>query len=68
MHQELAASPKSLDHYRFNIRTLLPYTYMQMRGCKLDLQKVAEMKAETWMKIQRQQQIVNHMTGSNFNV
>ena len=41
MDKMLGANPKSREHYHFNIRLLKPYLYMQLRGCKLDIPRIA---------------------------
>jgi hypothetical protein len=67
MDQALVGNPKSLQHYQFNIKLLKPYLYMQLRGCKLDLEAVATMRHTTWEYIRKQQGIVNEMVGSVMN-
>ncbi len=68
MEVQLAKHKPSYDHYRFNISLLRPYLYMQLRGCKLDLPRIAQKQSDTWSRIQSQQDIVNQMTGRVFNV
>lgn len=67
MDQAIVAQEKSNKHYRFNISLLKPYLYMQLRGCKLDLTKLAEMRHRTWEFIRHQQDIVNEMCGQVLN-
>lgn len=59
--------PPSQKHYRFNIKLLKPYLYMQLRGCRLDLPAVAEMRQTTWQYIRQQQEVVNQMTSRVIN-
>lgn len=68
MDVQLAKNQPSLDHYKFNISLLRPYLYMQLRGCKLDLELINRKRSECWARIQAQQDIVNQMTGRVFNV
>ena len=65
--EQQMTNPVSRKHYQFNVRLLKPYLYMQLRGCKLDMDKLTEMKANTWGYIQKQQAIVNEMTGTVLN-
>lgn len=68
MNKLLFRNEKSLAHYRFNIRVQKPYLYMQLRGCKLDREKLAFKRRTTWEKIVHQQSIVNEMSGQLLNV
>lgn len=43
----LAKYPPSLDHYHFNVACIPPVTYMMLRGCRLDHEKLALLKTET---------------------
>jgi hypothetical protein len=67
MDEALANNSRSRDHYNFNVRLLKPYLYMQLRGCKLDLPKVALMRHTTWEFIRGQQEVVNQMAGQVLN-
>lgn len=68
MTLQLAKHEPSLRHYRFNISLQKPYLYMELRGCKLDQEKLLAKKEKTWSLIQRQQAVVNEMTNRVFNV
>jgi uracil-DNA glycosylase family 4 len=65
---EALSHEPSKQHYRFNIRLLKPYLYIQLRGCKLDLALLAHKKSQCWSRIQHQQAIVNDMCGELLNV
>ncbi len=67
MDKALVTNKKSLEHYRFNINLIRPYTYMQLRGCKLDLEEIARQKVLCWDFIRQQQGVVNEMTGRVLN-
>ena len=60
--------PKSQEHYKFNLDIIKPYTYMQLRGCRIDEDRRMEHMKDTWSKIEHQQEMVNEMTGMTFNV
>jgi len=68
MDKALFKNQRSLDHYRFNIRVMKPYLFMQLRGCKIDRPKLAEKRRQGWDKIVHQQTIVNEMSGQVLNV
>lgn len=68
LNRGLAGNPRSAAHYHFNIRTLKPYLYMGLRGCKLDMELLSQRKQTCWGKIKEQQEIVNQMTGQYLNV
>lgn len=68
MDQFLVKTPPQVqNHYRFNIKLLKPYLYMQLRGCKIDVEKVAEMRQNVWGTIEHQQAIVNEMADGILN-
>lgn len=68
MDKVLMKNPRSYEHYKFNIRVMKPYLYMQLRGCKLDRELLAQKRRTTWEKIVSQQAIVNEMSGQVLNV
>jgi uracil-DNA glycosylase family 4 len=39
-------NPLQLDHYHFNISLIPAFTYMQLRGCRLDVARVAQHRLE----------------------
>lgn len=67
MDKMLSVNQRSREHYQFNIRLLKPYLYMQLRGCKLDIPRIAEMRAKVWEYIRTQQEVVNQMAGKVLN-
>ena len=67
MDKALVSNNASAKHYRFNIRLLKPYLYMQLRGCKLDLPAVATARHTAWEYIRQQQEVVNQMTSRVLN-
>lgn len=66
--KELQRTPKSAEHYKFNLAVLRPYTYMQLRGSKIDEEARMNHLSSTWSRIEHQQAVVNEMTGMVFNV
>jgi uracil-DNA glycosylase len=68
MDKALARNDRSMEHYRFNIRVMKPYLYMQLRGCKIDRELLAHKRSANWDKIVLQQSIVNEMSGQVLNV
>jgi uracil-DNA glycosylase family 4 len=68
MEKQLVKHKPSFDHYRFNVQIQRPYLYMELRGCKLNKKWWEEQRDRTWNKIVFQQEVVNMMSGREFNV
>lgn len=65
---QLAKQPTQYRHYRFNVSMLKPYTYLTLKGCRIDREKLAAHQERLVSEIMTQQQLVNDITGRNFNV
>lgn len=65
--KQLAKFENSSGHYNFNMQILRPYTYMQLRGCRIDEERRMHHLKTTWSRIQHQQAIIDEMAGGVFN-
>jgi uracil-DNA glycosylase len=68
--QELALQklPRSYEHYRFNVSILPAYSYLQLRGCKFNLEKAAQLRTETTNKLNELMFRIEQTLGRTFNV
>jgi len=63
----LKAHQPSYDHYRFNMKIVYPYTYMSVRGCRINPTEWKKQTAEVYSQIVDQQAKVNKIVGALFN-
>jgi hypothetical protein len=56
---ELSKTPRSLEHYRFNVSITSPITYLNLRGCRLDLERLAYHRQRESNELQDLQNKVN---------
>lgn len=49
--QQLQKTPRSYEHYRFNINLIPAYSYIMLRGCRLDTEKARSLESATQEEI-----------------
>ena len=67
MRPILQAHKPSYEHYRFNIKTVLPYLYMQVRGCRIDQRAWTDHFKQTFAAVTHEQAELNKQVGAALN-
>lgn len=65
---KLVTTPKSHEHYRFNINLIPAYNYIMLRGCRLDERKTVELRASVEQDISDLNSNLESELGREFNV
>lgn len=68
LQKRLAENPDAKKHYDFNIRVSRAYQYMGANGCRIDQDKLAQMKAETQQQITETYAKLTALAGKEINV
>lgn len=61
-------TPGSLAHYRFNINLIPATNYIMLRGCRLDLNRLGELRRTVGKEIEDLNLEISQSTGRDFNV
>lgn len=67
LEQLLKQNPESYKHYRFNVKLLYAYLYMQLKGCKIDVQLLNQRRYDQAVELQKDQQAFSEAVGFSFN-
>ena len=68
LQRRLKERPEALKHYNFNIRVSRAYQYMSVNGCRIDQDKLSQMKLETSSKITEETEKLEALVGHPINV
>lgn len=73
----LQKNPRQYEHYRFNISLIPPVAYLNIRGCRFDVNRAAEHAKETISRLEAYQELLHYQLaqqglldrfGGEFNV
>lgn len=65
---KLSGSPKSFDHYRFNINLIPPLNYIMLRGCRFDIARAKQIEQEVIADVDKLNSEIRDHLGRDFNV
>lgn len=68
LQSKLAEKPLANRHYQFNIRLSRAYQYMSVEGCKINMDKLNQMKAELRQEIETTTDKLTELAGKPLNV
>jgi len=66
-NKALTKYPFSLEHYRFNINLIPAYNYIMLRGCKFDINRLAEIRETVEGQVNSYNKQIREATGRDFN-